>query len=179
MFIKVCGLKTKEQIDKAIEYGYDAIGVVTYPKSKRYCDPKDAIELANYAKGRIKTFVVGMTAEDVKEAADFFDYTQIYEVIQVPNLALSSKEPPPKDLNYDYFFYDASIGSGVFEEFPDWVKEIACEIILSGGLNKDNICAVIRDLKPFGIDISSGVEKEGVKDIEMMREFITIARNCQ
>ncbi|MDD2837977.1 MAG: hypothetical protein PHX59_03395, partial [Sulfuricurvum sp.] len=66
-----------------------------------------------------------------------------------------------------------------FEEFPEWVKEIACEIILSGGLNKDNICAVIRDLKPFGIDISSGVEKEGVKDIEMMREFIAIARNCQ
>ncbi len=45
MFIKVCGLKTKEQIDKAIEYGYDAIGVVTYAKSKRYCEHKDAIEL--------------------------------------------------------------------------------------------------------------------------------------
>jgi len=179
MFIKVCGLKTKEQIDKAIEYGYDAIGVVTYSKSKRYCEPRAAIELANYAKGRIKTFVVGMTFEDVKEAAEFFDYTQIYEATQVPNLSLSSKEPPPKDLNYDYFFYDASIGSGVFEEFPDWVKEIAGEIILSGGLNKENICSVIRDIKPFGIDISSGVEKDGVKDIGLMQEFITIARNCQ
>jgi phosphoribosylanthranilate isomerase len=179
MFIKVCGLKTKEQIDKAIEYGYDAIGVVTYPKSKRYCEPKVAIELANYAKDRIKTFVVGMTFEDVKEVADFFDYTQIYEVTQVPNLALSSNEMPPSDLDYRYFFYDASIGSGIFEEFPDWVKEIAGEIILSGGLNKDNICSVIRDLEPFGIDISSGVEKDGVKDIGLMQEFITIARNCK
>lgn len=178
MFIKVCGLKTKEQIDKAIEFGYDAIGVVTYPKSKRYCEPKDAIELANYAKGRIKTFVVGMTFEDVKEAAPFFDHTQIYEAIHIPHLALSSKEYPPKDLKYDYFFYDASIGSGVFEEFPEWVKEIADDIILSGGLNKENICSVIRDLKPFGIDISSGVEKDGIKDIGLMEEFITIARNC-
>ena len=77
MFIKVCGLKTKEQIDKAIEYGYDAIGVVTYRKSKRYCTPLNAIELAEYARGRIKSFVVGLHFRDVEEAAPFFDYTQI------------------------------------------------------------------------------------------------------
>lgn len=59
MFVKVCGLRTKEQIDKAIEYGFDAIGVVTYSKSKRYCEYETAIELAKHAKGKIKTFVVG------------------------------------------------------------------------------------------------------------------------
>ena len=45
MFTKVCGLKTKEQIDKAIEYGYDAIGIVNYIKSNRYCPPEKAIKL--------------------------------------------------------------------------------------------------------------------------------------
>ena len=97
MFVKVCGLKTKEHIDQAIEYGYDAIGVVTYPKSKRYCPPQLAIELARYAGNRIKRFVVGIRFSDVEAAAPAFDYTQIYEQRQVPNLVLASKEPlaPP------------------------------------------------------------------------------------
>jgi phosphoribosylanthranilate isomerase len=109
MFIKVCGLKTKEQIDKAIEYGYDAIGIVTYVKSKRYCPPQEAMQLAKYAKGKIKTFVVGLNYSDVEVAAPAFDYTQIYESRQVPNLVLASKEMPPVGLNYEYF------GSSLFQ----------------------------------------------------------------
>jgi phosphoribosylanthranilate isomerase len=178
MFAKVCGLITKEQIDKAIAYGYDAIGVVTYPKSKRYCATRKAIELAEYAKGRIKSFVVGITYSDVEEVADLFDYTQIYEARQVPNLVLASKEKPSLDLDYEYFIYDASIGSGVFHPFPTWVKDMAGKVIVAGGLDIENVCSVIQDIKPFGIDVSSGVEKDGVKDFTLMKEFITEARNC-
>jgi phosphoribosylanthranilate isomerase len=178
MFAKVCGLKTKEQIDKAIEYGYDAIGIVTYSKSKRYCSNKDAIELAAYAKGKIKRFVVGLTYSDVKDIAYLFDYTQIYEAKQVPNLVLASKEMPPSDIHYEYFLYDTSIGSGTFQKFPEWVKDMTGKIIIAGGLNKENVCAVIQDIKPFGVDVSSGVEKDGVKDFRMMKEFIDAVKNC-
>jgi len=178
MFVKVCGLKTKEQIDKAIAYGYDAIGIVTYPKSKRYCSTQNAIELADYAKGRIKSFVVGITYGDVEEVAGVFDYTQIYEARQVPNLVLASKEKPPLDLNYEYFIYDASIGSGVFHPFPTWVKDMSGKVIVAGGLNIENVCSVIQDIKPFGVDVSSGVENDGVKDFKMMKEFINTVRNC-
>lgn len=178
MFIKVCGLKTKEQIDRAIEYGYDAIGIVTYVKSKRYCPPQEAIQLAKYAKGKIKTFVVGLNYSDVEVAAPAFDYTQIYESRQVPNLVLASKEMPPVGLNYEYFVYDASIGSGVFQKFPDWIKGISGRLVVAGGLNKDNVCDVVRNIQPFGIDVSSGVEKDGAKDLTMMKEFIDAAKNC-
>ena len=179
MFTKVCGLKTIEQIDKAIEYGYDAIGVVTYCKSIRYCQTKDAIRLAKHAKGRgIKSFVVGLTYSDVEDVADAFDYTQIYEIKQVPNLVLASKEIPPSNLNYEYFVYDASIGSGVFEEFPRWIKDMAGKIIVAGGLNTENVCSVIKDIKPFGVDVSSGVEDNGVKDLRLMREFIEAVKSC-
>lgn len=178
MFTKVCGLNSKEQIDKAIAYGYDAIGVVTYHKSKRYCPPDKAKTLAEYAKGKIKSFVVGLTYSDVQEVADMFDYTQIYEARQVPNLVLASKERPPLGLNYEYFIYDASIGSGVFQQFPTWVKDMAGKVIIAGGLNKENVCAVIQDIKPFGVDVSSGVEKDGVKDFRMLKEFIDAVRNC-
>ena len=178
MFTKVCGLKTKEQIDKAIEYGYDAIGIVTYIKSIRYCPPKDAVELAEYAKGKIKSFVVGINYSDVEEAAPYFDYTQIYEMKQVPHLVLASKEMPPSDLKYEYFIYDASIGSGVFKGFPEWLKNKTENLIVAGGLNKDNVCDVIREIQPFGVDVSSGVEKDGEKDITMMKEFIAAVHGC-
>ena len=178
MFAKVCGLKTKEQIDKAIAYGYDAVGVVTYPKSKRYCSYQTAVQLAEYSKGRIKSFVVGLTFDDVREVAGLFDYTQIYEARQIPNLVLASKEKPPRDLDYEYFIYDASIGSGIFHPFPAWVKEMAGKVIVAGGLNFENVCSVIQDIEPFGVDVSSGVEKDGVKDFNMMKEFINVVRTC-
>lgn len=178
MFTKVCGLKTKEQIDKAVEFGYDAIGVVTYPKSKRYCSHEKARELAEYAEGKIRSFVVGINYSDVQDAAPYFDYVQIYELKKVPKLVLASKEMPPPDLNFKYFVYDASIGSGVFKEFPDWIKNSPHNIIVAGGLTKDNVCDVIRDVQPFGVDVSSGVEKDGVKDIRLMKEFMETVRNC-
>ena len=178
MFAKVCGLKTTAQIDKAIEYGYDAIGVVTYIKSKRYCSPENAIKLAQYAKGKIKRFVVGLNYSDVEKAAPAFDYIQIYEMKQIPNLVLASKEMPPPGLQYEYFVYDASIGSGVFKEFPEWIKNRSDKLLVAGGLNKDNVCDVIHDIQPFGIDVSSGVEKDGVKDFTMMKEFIDAVNSC-
>lgn len=179
MFTKVCGLKTFEQIDKAIEYGYDAIGIVTYYKSKRYCTSETAIKLAQYAKNKIKTFIVGLSYDDVKDAAFAFDYTQIYEARQIPNLALASKELPPQHIEYEYFFYDASIGSGVFNTFPEWIKTIRERLLLAGGLNKDNVCEVIRQIHPFGVDVSSGVEKDGVKNYRMMKAFIDAVKKCE
>ena len=178
MFVKVCGLKNTAQIEKAVEYGYDAIGVVTYSKSKRYCSPEKAKKLAEYAKGKIKSFVVGLSYSDVQDVAYLFDYTQIYEIKQIPNLVLASKEIPPLDINYEYFIYDASIGSGVFHQLPKWVKDMAAKVIIAGGLNKENVCSVIQDIKPFGIDVSSGVEKDGVKDFMLMKEFINTVKNC-
>ena len=97
---------------------------------------------------------------------------------QVPNLVLASKEIPPSNLEYEYFVYDASIGSGVYKEFPEWIKNISDKLLVAGGLNKDNVCDVIRDIQPFGVDVSSGVEKDGEKDLTMMKEFIDAVHNC-
>jgi phosphoribosylanthranilate isomerase len=178
MFVKICGLKTRQQIDKAIEFGYDAIGVVTYPKSRRYCPDPLALELAEHARGKIKRFVVGVKYSDVKQVAAAFDYTQIYEAIPIPHLALASRERPPTDIDYEYFIYDASIGSGVFRPFPKWVGNISGKVIVAGGLAMENIRSVVRDIKPFGVDVSSGVEINGTKDFGLMKEFIDTVRSC-
>ncbi len=178
MYIKVCGLVTTAQIDYAITLGYDAVGVVTYPKSKRYCDPQTARELALHARGKADTFVVGKSYADVVEVSDTFDYVQIYEPKPLPNLVFSSKAPPPEGLDMAYFMYDASAGSGVFQAFPEWLKRIKAKLIVAGGLNHENVCQVIREINPFGVDISSGVEKDGIKDFYLMREFIETVRKC-
>jgi phosphoribosylanthranilate isomerase len=178
MFVKVCGLSTKEQIDKAIEYGYDAIGVVTWPKSRRYCPPEHAIKLAEHAKGKIKSFIVGLRYSDVEAAAPAFDYVQIYEIRRIANLVLASKEMPPAGVDFRYFVYDASVGGGVFAPFPEWLREMTGKLVIAGGLNRENVCAVIRDIKPFGVDVSSGVEKNGIKDFELMKDFINAVRIC-
>jgi phosphoribosylanthranilate isomerase len=178
MFVKVCGLQEKDQIDKAIEYGYDAIGVVTYRKSKRYCPVEKALGLAEYAKGRIKTFAVGMVYSDVEAVTHAFDYVQIYENREIQNLVFASKEKPSQDVNYSYFMYDASVGSGQFRIFPDWLKGFQGRLIVAGGLNKGNVCDVIREINPFGVDVSSGVEKNGRKDFGLMKAFINAARSC-
>jgi phosphoribosylanthranilate isomerase len=177
MYIKVCGLINTDQIDKAVEFGYDAVGVVTYSKSKRYCPPERAKKLAVHAKGRIDTFVVGKRYGDVKKAAEAFDYVQIYEPKVLPNLVFASKEKPPEILNCRYFMYDGSVGSGIFTPFPKWLKNIEAKLIVAGGLNQDNVCRVIKEINPFGVDISSGVEKNGVKDFQLMRDFIETVRN--
>lgn len=178
MFVKVCGLKTIAQVDKAIEYGFDAIGIVTYPKSKRYVPLEEAARLAAHAQGKITTFVVGLGYGDVEGVADAFDYVQIYEARPVANLVLASKDRPPEGLAYRYFVYDASVGSGTFGPFPEWLMGLSGKLIVAGGLNKDNVCTVLRELQPFGVDVSSGVEKEGEKNFRLMQEFIEAVRNC-
>jgi len=179
MFVKVCGLVDTAQIDKAIEYGYNAVGIVTYHKSIRYCPPEKAITLAEYARGKIDSFIVGKKYSDVEAAADAFNYIQIYERRQLANFVFASKEKPPQNLNCSYFMYDASVGSGVFKTFPEWLKDVEVRLIVAGGLNQDNVCSVIRKIKPFGVDVSSGVEKDGAKNFELMQDFIDTVRNCR
>ncbi len=172
MFVKVCGLTTTEQIDWAVELGYSAIGVVATPKSKRYRAPEQARALADYARDRITSFVVAFDWSEVAEIADAFDVVQLYNWTDIPNLAYCSARPPAPDQPSEYFFYDASTGSGIFEEFPDWVRAQPGKIVLAGGLDDDNVAAVIERHRPYGVDVSSSVElSPGVKSRAAMRRF--------
>jgi len=71
-------------------------------------------------------------------------------------------------------------GSG---ETFDWkaLKKISImqEFFLAGGLTIDNVAEAIEEVKPFAVDVSSGVETDGVKDIEKIRSFIEKVKGCQ
>ncbi|WP_022850542.1 phosphoribosylanthranilate isomerase [Limisalsivibrio acetivorans] len=176
MFVKVCGVSDKETIDKAIELGYDAVGVVLYPPSKRYVPDAEAVKLAEHAKGRVSTFVVSVLYTEVMKVAGYFDYVQVFENAPVPNLVYATAEKP-EGSKFQYLLYDASRGSGKFGEFPAWLTEYRERLIVAGGLNSVNVAKVINDLRPFGVDVSSGVEKGGKKDYDMMKDFIESVRD--
>jgi phosphoribosylanthranilate isomerase len=178
MFIKVCGLTTEEQVDWAIELRYDAIGVVATPRSKRCCSPERALALARHARqGRIRSFVVAYQYEEIKALASAFDVVQLYEWADIPNLAYSSSSRPPPHRRPAYFFYDASVGSGVYAAIPQWVSEVEGQVVIAGGLNSANVASVIAQYRPFGVDVSSSLETApGVKRRDLMDAF---ARNVR
>ena len=67
MFIKVCGLKSFEEIDAAVKLGYSAIGIVLHPGSPRFCHIEKAKKLAGYAKGSGDSENMGNTDHSVKD----------------------------------------------------------------------------------------------------------------
>ncbi|KAA0257092.1 phosphoribosylanthranilate isomerase [Deferribacter autotrophicus] len=179
MFVKVCGITDFCQIDWAVELGFSAIGVVLYPKSKRYVTSDFAKKLSSYAKGKILTVCVSLTYDDMKDCANFFDYVQIYEYRKVKGLIYaSSAEPAHRD--YEYFMFDASMGKGIFDEdIPDWIYNYREKLIFSGGLDENNVRSVIERIKPFGVDVSSSVEESpGIKSYDKMKRFIEACKNA-
>ena len=176
--VKVCGLATIDQVEWAIELGYDAIGVVVSPRSKRYCHHSDAQRIAKHAKGKIESFVVAYTLDEVGSLREDFDIIQLYTPAEIDNLAYSSSIPPEESMKCKYFFYDKSIGTGVYQEIPDWVGKLKMPVYIAGGLNADNVGGVIKELNPFGVDVSSSVETSPlVKNKAKMAAFIAAIKS--
>ncbi|MDD5674269.1 MAG: hypothetical protein PHC61_08905, partial [Chitinivibrionales bacterium] len=85
----------------------------------------------------------------------------------------------PEKINYKYFMFDTSKGSGTSHEIPAWIKKIRGRLIISGGLNHSNVKSIIENYCPFGVDVSSGVEKDkGIKDYKLMKKFIEEVNNA-
>ncbi|GAA4109195.1 phosphoribosylanthranilate isomerase [Enteractinococcus coprophilus] len=177
LFVKVCGITTVEQLEWAIELGYDAMGLMCAPHSPRLVDIGTARELLVHANGRIQTFAVGLTLDQVEPLKDHVDTVQLYESAEVKSLALASDTPPESTEGLEYWFYDASHGTGTFSEIPQWVHDVDARFVLAGGLNPGNVAEVVEQYHPDGIDVSSGVESSpGTKDYALMKSFIEAAR---
>lgn len=178
MFVKVCGITTAEQIDWAVELGYSAAGVVLHPGSARYCGVPRAAEFARYGRGRITTVAVGVTFDEVAAAYDDFDLVQIYEYRDLDRvICTGTTEELAREAHL--FMYDPSRGSGRAGALPQWLHGARDRLIISGGLSPRSIGGVVREFRPFGVDVSSGVESApGEKDYERMKQFICEVTNA-
>ena len=202
VFVKLCGLTTRAQAELAVEVGANAVGLVFYPPSHRNVAPDQALALADVTSeaGLLATGVfVNETLDTVAHIQRQArlsalqlsgDETPAYCAelvgrVHVPVLkALRLRAETDLDLLDEYalanvtLLLDAHVpgGYGGAGRTGDWrLARRAAErwpIILSGGLTPENVASAIAQVGPRGVDVSSGIETNKVKDPEKIRAFM-------
>ncbi len=204
--VKICGITNTGDALMAVEYGADAVGVVNVKESMRFVELEKAREIFNSLPVFISKVIVA-TPGSIKEAIELMesnaDYIQLHgsepadfvkEIREKTGMRIIKRisvDGSCMENSREYAdFVDAILldtetngvagGTGVVH---DWnvSKEIVCsidkQVVLAGGLNDKNVKEAIDTVKPYAVDVSSGVEsRPGRKDLEKIKEFIKIAK---
>ncbi|MFI3225972.1 MAG: phosphoribosylanthranilate isomerase [Clostridia bacterium] len=197
--VKICGLKRYEDIDMANELRPDYVGFVFAKGSKRAVDYFYAQELKSVLDERISAVgvfvnndigeIVHLLNKKVIDIAQLHgdetegDIIHIKKITKKPVIkAVSVKTIDDilkyKDSNADFLLFDNGRG-GTGETFNwsalDRLKDFKKPFFFAGGLNASNIKKAI-EYQPFAVDVSGGVEIDGFKDFDKVKEFIDLVR---
>ncbi|MFB6203825.1 MAG: phosphoribosylanthranilate isomerase [Candidatus Nanohaloarchaea archaeon] len=202
--MKICGLKTREEVSMAVKANADAVGFVTEVPvdTHRDLDAGETRELAGYTPPFISTVAVTMP-EDVPEAEKIYRETGV-DVLQIhsgldPGQVRELRQQIPADLVrkvgstreaerfeevVDALLLDSSGEKGrggTGEEFDrgeaaEIARKAEVPIILAGGLTPENVGEAIEDVSPDAVDVSSGVEEDGKKQSQKIEDFVSSAR---
>lgn len=203
MFVKICGLRDLKELEVVERYA-DATGVIVECESKRRIDIEKAREIVECSK--IPVFLVstlkdldgwmrilkevdsGYVQIHSEVSPDFVEKirdlgVKVMKAFEVPKFS----NDPERDAeilikkidsyDLDFILLDSGRGSGLTHDHR--ISEIVSrhfKIILAGGLNPKNVYEIVEYVKPFGVDVSSGVERYGRKDEELIRDFVKIVR---
>lgn len=204
--VKICGITNREDAEAAVAAGADALGFILYPQSKRFIPIEDAIGIVQGLPPFVQT--VAVTVNAVKEFTNLgwrkqlknFDLAQLHGQESPAHVKAVSKYLPvikvfPADQaatmgteNYwgvSAFMLDTpSREHGGTGRVYDWnlavefKKRISKPLILSGGMNPENVAKAIETVHPYAVDVASGVEASpGRKDHAKLREFIRICKS--
>jgi phosphoribosylanthranilate isomerase len=197
--VKVCGITTIEHAEAAVDAGADAIGFI-FAESRRKVSPDTVKEIGESIPCTVMKIGVFVDAgkEEIEKIAVkcSLDYVQLHgsetpgfiQSLTVPAYkALSIKEKEDLDgireFPGSFILVDSGHGSarGGNGTTFDWsyLDDIYNnkKVILAGGLNIENVERAVKEVNPYMVDVSSGVETNGVKDIRKIREFIFKAKN--
>lgn len=200
--IKICGLTREQDVDAAVEAGADALGFVFYPPSPRKVSPARAAELIR----RLPPFVsaVGLFVNEqagcVRAVLDEVPlaYLQFHgdeddaycQQFGKPYLKVARMHPGVDLLEFARFYpaacallLDAWVeGYGGGGQTFDWSlvpKSMARTLVLSGGLHAGNVGEAVVNLRPYAVDVSSGVEAaKGIKDAGKMAAFVAAVKEA-
>ena len=200
--IKICGISKVETIPAIVDAKPDYMGLVFAP-SKRQVTVEQAKILVEELHKQYKIKTVGVfvnetvenllkIAEDVKldviqlhgdEDESFIQIlkeqsnVEVWKAVQVRGAEDAEKwiDSSADMLLFDAYHKDERGGTG---EVFDWssLDEFERPFMLAGGIDSTNVARAIRTVRPYGIDISSGIETNGVKDNEKMKAFTNIVR---
>ena len=200
--IKICGLTREADVDEAVRAGADAIGLVLYPKSPRHVTAERAGRLAS----RLPPFVtpvllfVNATPEEIADGLSAVPNAMLqFHGDETPQacaavgrpylraarmapgidlLDLASRHPGAAGLLLDAHVEGYGGGGKAF----DWSlipANVPCPVVLSGGLNPANVTDGVLGVRPWAVDVSSGVESaKGIKDASLMRRFCEAVRQA-
>jgi phosphoribosylanthranilate isomerase len=198
MFVKICGITRQADAEAAVELGASAIGFIFWRKSPRYVEPSQARAIV----ASLPPFVtpvgvfVNQSSDHVNDVADQvgLGVVQLHGDEEPEELAAfhrpvlkaigrvgadgAARWPGHVMLLVDAEDRERRGGTG---EKADWAGAAALasrrRILLAGGITASNVAAAVAEVRPFGIDVSSGVEASpGVKDVERMKQLFEALR---
>ena len=199
MFVKICGITNEQDALLAVALGADALGFVFAP-SPRQISPALAREIVKRLppetvtvgvfRNETPTRVIEIVNEARLQGAQLHGHetpAMTAEVATDVRFVIKAVVAGSQDAaNASHFASDAILVDGLHPGSGtayDWelLQDIPTDIrlMLSGGLTPENVAAGIKQVRPWGVDVSSGVEKApGLKDAVKMRHFITNARDA-
>ena len=192
MFVKICGLRSEDGIAAAVAAGANAVGFV-FAESPRQVTPDEARSLSGKVPdGVLRVAVMRHPSND--EWQSVLD-TVAPDVLQTDIADFATLEVPEhirawpviregdevNDWPAEFVYEGRQSGVG---ETVDWAQAARIagkgRMILAGGLDSGNVAAAVREVSPWGVDVSSGVESSpGVKDSDKIRSFINAARTAE
>lgn len=203
--IKICGLFRDEDVEAVNAAMPDYCGfIINYPKSLRNVTPARAFELKQKLDPGIKavgvfvnspfTLIAEMLNYGAIDAAQlhgdedeaFIDTLkseapegEIWKVFHIDPRLTPDKAAPVFRASErslaDMVLLDAGFGAGLTFDHT-LIGDYKRPFILAGGLNLNNISTVVAELRPYGVDVSTGVETNGLKDPDKIKEFVRLAR---
>ena len=209
MIIKVCGIQNEDTLLCCERNRVNFFGMIFYQKSPRNISFENARMLQNISKdlningvgvfvnknidelekivNNLKLIFVQLHGSEDKQ---YIENVKKMDVRIIKSISISNKNDVSKINKYksvDYFLFDykplqGDLPGGNSKSF-DWniLKNLETkkQWFLSGGINSNNIKQIIDDINPFGVDLSSGVEKElGIKDNHIINNFIEKLKNA-
>ncbi|WP_374673041.1 phosphoribosylanthranilate isomerase [Ideonella sp.] len=200
--IKICGLTREADVDDAVAAGADALGFVLYPRSPRAVVAERAGALARRLPPFVTPVLLFVNAtpaeidaglQAVPQALLQFHGDETPEACTAPGrpylraarmapgvdlLDLASRHPQATGLLLDAHVEGYGGGGKAF----DWSlipADVPCPVVLSGGLNPASVTDGVLRVRPWAVDVSSGVESaKGIKDAALMRRFCQAVRDA-
>ena len=201
--IKVCGITNLDDARAAVEYGADFLGFNFYPPSARCIAPERAHEIMARLPRHVAKFALFVNEPEEKirqvlaaggpagfsgvqlHGEESAEFCRGWDLTVIKGFRVKDRESLRAIENFpaDYYLVDTYApgygGSG--EAFPwSWLEGLRSEkLILAGGLHAGNVAQAIRQVRPYGVDVCTGVEAApGVKDHEKLKAFISAAKGA-